>query len=152
MSFAEVIVVMALLGVMAYFLVILISNVVPGGREVTAEENLNQLNAAILRFNQANWELVLEPQAGNSDDELAIFQSLQYRHPSRPAPGSPFLSPRFAFVASDDGDTYRATWNGRQFEMLAPGTAGLGLDLNRMVETSGSPTEFATNYSPVGAR
>lgn len=143
--------VLGFLGVMTCILIIVIQNVVPASKETTATANLDQLNAAVLRFNQSEWELVLTRADGSSDDELAIFRSLQYRHPTRPTPGSPFISETLAFYPSNDEETYRAIWNGRQFEMVGPGNSGTGLDLNRMVETSGSPAEFDTNYAPVGA-
>jgi len=150
MSFAEVIMVLAFLGIMAFISILVIQNVVPASKETTATANLNELNSAIHRFNQSEWELVLTRADGSSEDELAIFRSLQYRHPTRPAPGSPFLSENLAFFSSNDEETYRAIWNGRQFEMVGPGTSGTGLDLNRMVETSGS-AQFDNDYTPVGA-
>lgn len=150
MSFSEMMVVMGILAVLAYVLILGIKNVVPSVQETTADNNLNQLNAAVLKFNQSNWELALPAADGSGDDETAIFQTLQYRHPTHPSPGSPYLSGTSTLVITSDESTYRAIWNGRMFEIRPSGVAGTGVDLARMAEQS-PEISFASGYSPVGA-
>lgn len=150
MSFAEVMIVLGVLVVVISVIVPSVTNVVPSVKESTAEANLEQLNKAVLKFGQANWELTL-PVASDASDELAIFRSLQYRAASNPSPGSPYLEPRLAFVETDDSTVCRAQWNGRMFQMISPGSTGTGLDLSRMAEGT-EPTAFAEGYQPVGAR
>jgi len=152
MSFTEVMVVLGVLAVLIGVLVPSIINVVPNSRRTTAEANLEQLNKAVLKFNQINWELQLTADAGGTDDELAIFRSLQYRDTSNPSPGSPYLEPRLVFVGTDDDGVHRGFWNGRMFELLPPGTDGAGLDLMRTMEGNGQEVAFEEGYQPVGAR
>lgn len=149
-SLVEIMVVIGVLSIVVAIAIPSISNVLPGAREATARANLEHLNQAVLKFNYANWELVLASEAG-SDDELAIARSLQYRSASDPTPGSPYFAPTLSLVESSDDSTYRAAWNGRSFQMVAPGTVGTGLDLSEMVAGS-APFNFGSDYQPVGAR
>jgi len=144
----EIMVVIGALAILAGVMIPAISNLIPSARETTSFANLEELNQAVLRFNQANWELVLAAADG-SDDEEAIARSLQYRG-DRPAPGSAYLEPTLTIVASDNDKIFRASWNGRVFTMLGPGTAGSGLDLARL-QAGGSVFNFGENYKPVGA-
>lgn len=147
-SFAEIIVMIGVLGVLSAVLVASLRGVLPGADASSAESNLQMLNRAVLRFNQTNWELVLAQEPGTADEER-IFRSLQYRASSNPAPGSPYLSPDLGAVATTDDTTYRAVWNGRMFELQGPGNATPGLDLLRMME-GGNGAQFGEGYQPVG--
>lgn len=151
MSLVEIMVVVSTLAVLAAVLIPFVLNVIPSTKSTVATTNLEQLNRAVLKFNHANWELVLATDAGSSEDESDIFRTLQYRAASNPSPGAPYLDPTLAFVSSSDEQTYRAAWNGRMFEMLAPGESGDGLDLSGMVSGTRTAATFAANYQPVGA-
>lgn len=144
----EIMVVIGILAILAGIMIPAISNIIPSAKETTSLANLEELNQAVHRFNQANWELVLQVADG-SDDEEAIARSLQYRG-DRPAPGSPYLEPTLTIVTTDDEGIFRASWNGRAFTMLSPGTAGSGLDLAQL-HAGGSVFNFGENYKPVGA-
>ena len=148
-SLAEVLVVIAVLGVMAAVAIPAIDHVLSGSTASTAQKNLNFLNGAVLAFNQSNWELVLNPSMG-SDDELLIFKSLCYRHPTTPAPGSPYLPATASYHATSANDTYRAEWNGRMFQIVEPGSTGAGINLLQLVDGPTSEMVYATNYQPVG--
>lgn len=140
MSLTEVLVVIAFLSIVAAISIPNMVGVFSGSNYEVARRNLNQLNGAVLGFNQANWELVLAASAA-SDDEQKIFDSLRYRAPSNPAPGSPYLPANATFVASSDTNDYRAKWNGRMFEIVVPGTNGTGLNLMKIMgSVQSSPT------------
>jgi len=151
-SLTEVIIVIGAIGVLAAVCIPVINGIATQSKASVAEKNMRSLNAAVQGFNQANWELVLTPQAG-TDDELAIFLSVQYRDSavSRQAPGSPYLNPMLDFVRSSSPQDYRAIWNGRMFEMVSPGATGDGIDLMRLGETAGGGASFSNGYKPVGA-
>lgn len=146
---AEVLIVIAVLGVMAAIAIPLVDHVLSGTTASTAQKNLNYLNGAVLAFNQANWELVLNPSLG-ADDELLIFKSLYYRHPTRPSPGSPYLPPTASYHETSSPETYRAEWNGRMFQMINPGSPGTGINLLQVVDGPTVEMVYATNYQPVG--
>jgi len=130
----ELVVVIAVIGVMAAIAIPILGNNVKTATTATAKRNLDLLNAAVQSFNQANWELVLST-SGGSDDEQAIFDSLRYRDPDvrLASPGSPYLPPNATFVASSDTNSYRAVWNGRLYEFRSAGTVGTGLDLMKIM-------------------
>lgn len=148
-SLMEVVVVIAIIGVMGAIAVPIMSNQLASASQRTASRNLNLLNAAVIAFNQGNWELVLA-STGGSSDELAIFDSLRFRDAVNPTPGSPYLPPNATFNASSSASTYRAVWNGRQFELVPLGTAGTGLDLLKIMGAiqaapTNTPVQPSTN-------
>ncbi len=149
LSLVEMMVVVAVIGVLAGVFLVYVRNVGPTAKFVTAGENLEQLNQAVLKFNQVNWELVLEVDAGSSDEE-AVFRSLQWRSAVAPSIGSPYIQANLAGATTSDPATYRAVWNGRMFELLPPPATGTGIDLQRL-GTVGTVT-FDADYKPVGAQ
>lgn len=144
-SLTEVLVVIAFLAIVAAISIPQMIGVFTGSSLDSATRNLNYLNGAVIAFNQSNWELVLTASDG-SNDEQRIFDSLRYRDAANPAPGSPYLPSTATFVASGSSEDYRAQWNGRMFELLAPGTEGTGLDL---MEIMGSTIQEAPTNAPV---
>lgn len=136
---------------MAALLIPSFREMLPGSRYSTATANLELLNQSVLRFNQANWELVLTNAAAGTVNEELVARSLQYRGTEASAsPGSPYLDPTLSINGTDDASTYRAQWNGRMYQILDAGTAGSGLDLLKMT-SSGTSYTFAGGYKPVGA-
>lgn len=138
-------VVVAVLAIMAAVAIPVLRNVIPSTSGQTAERNLNYLNGAVMAFNQASWELFLTAANGSSD-ESAIFNSLRYRDAANPSPGSPYLPATTVFVASSSTSDYRATWNGRMFEIAMPGASGTGINLLKM---SGVAAEAFVTNTPV---
>ncbi len=137
-SLVEMIIVIAVIGIMASIGIPMIANTVSSSSRRTADRNAKVLNGAVIAFGEQNWELVLASSEG-SDDELAIFESLRYRDATNPAPGSPYLPPNATFVASSDTTTHRAVWNGRMFELVPAGSAGTGLDLMKVMGAIQAP-------------
>jgi prepilin-type N-terminal cleavage/methylation domain-containing protein len=140
-SLPEILVVIAVVAVMAAIGISMMAGVFKGSSYQMAERNLNLLNGAVVAFNEGNWELVW-PVDGGSSDELAVFESLRYRAPSNPTPGSPYLPPNATFVASSNSLTHRASWNGRMYELIPEGSNGTGLDL---LQIMGAPQAPSTN-------
>ncbi len=147
LSLPEIVIVIAVLGVLAAIIVPNISGIFSGSQDATATSNLAVLNQAVLKFNQANWDLVLAADDGSSDDEVAVFRSLQYRATNYF--GSPYLSPNITMMTNNSPTSYRAIWNGRMFQATNAGTT-IGIDLLKMND-GGTPAEFDANYKPVGA-
>lgn len=148
LSLPEIVITIAIIGLLAAIAIPLMGRVVAGSERTVATRNLDLINGAVLAFNQSNWELVLTA-AADTTDELAIYNSLRYRDPSNPSPGSPYLPENTVFVASSSADTYRARWNGRVFELLPPGTAGSGWDLGRLQGDLQAPN---TSITPIPAQ
>lgn len=148
LSLPEIVIVVAVIGLLAAIAIPLMSRVTTGSERAVATRNLDVINGAVLAFNQSNWELVLTAAADTSD-ERAIYDSLRYRAPTNPSPGSPYLTDTTVFAASTSSETYRARWNGRMFELLLPGTAGEGWDLQRLQGSVQSPN---TSVTPIPAQ
>ncbi len=134
-SFPEMMVVVGVLGILAAIGIPVISGLIPSSETSVAQRNLNLLNGALHNFKQAYWEISIDAESG-SGDELNIFQSLQFRDPVAPVPGTPFLPATANFAPSSSDQTYRAYWNGVVFRMYPKGTAGTGLDLMKMSEST----------------
>ena len=153
-SLPEILVVITVIGILAAVGIPMISGLVGSSQQSTAEKNLKDLNEAVLKFGQSNWELSLPSSSGTSD-EIAIFESLQYRNPNADyaAPGSPYFSPMMAASTSSSTDSYRAFWNGRMYQLLTPGQPGEGIDLMQIKVVGGHTPSFSANpnYKPVGA-
>jgi len=126
MSLIEILIVLGVLAVIISIMIPSITGVVPASRATAAEANLEHLNQAVLKFNHASADLT-NAAASDSTDELAIFAALQTRDAT--VLGSPFLGSNFSPNTSSSETTYRAAWNGRMFELVAPGSSGTGLDI-----------------------
>jgi len=126
MSLVEVMIVIGVLAVIASILIPAMVGIVPGSKAATAEANLEYLNQAVLKFNHASTEITNAVESGGADEQ-AVFATLQARDAT--LPGSPFLGTNFRSNLSNTDTTYRASWNGRMFQLVSPGSAGTGLDL-----------------------
>ncbi len=151
-SLPEMLVVIAVIGILASILVPIVSNVQSGSKSSVAQSQMNILNQAVMKFNEINWELVLgpDPDPSNVDEELAIAHSLQYRTTDASSSSGPFLSQSLDLPTSSDTSKHRAQWNGRMFQIIDIGTAGTGLDL-LSIRDSGTNYVFPSGYEPVGA-
>jgi len=127
MSFVEIMIVIGVLAVIVAIVLPSVTGVIPASRGGTAEANLELLNQAVLKFNHGSAELTNAADAGDTSDEQEVFSALQTRDTT--VIGSPFLGSEYAISASSSETTFRAQWNGRMFELIAPGASGTGLDL-----------------------
>ncbi|MBE2179325.1 MAG: type II secretion system protein [Chthoniobacterales bacterium] len=130
-SLAEVLVVLALIGILGGMAIIGIRGTREAASLSVAEGNMNVLNGAVTSMNNTGQEIVLNPQP-DASDEQTVFANLQARDASNPVPGSPFLPANLRFVASSDTSLNRAIWNGRYFQLVPEGSAGTGIDLQSM--------------------
>ncbi len=136
-SFPEMIVVVGVIGIMAAIGIPTISGLLPSSELSVAQRNLNLLNGAVLNFKQSYWNI----SSTNAED---IFRSLQFRHPSNPEPGTPFLPATAKFLSTSSDQTYRAYWNGEIFRMYPKGVSGTGLDLMKMSESTNAYVSLST--------
>ena len=126
MSLVELLIVIGAIAVLAGLAFPMISGLLPAASTEVAASNLRLLNRAVIAYNQANRELSRASAEGDAD-ETFIFNKLKER--DNAVPGSPFLKENVHLVTSSDEESYRASWNGRMFQILTPGTEGAGLDL-----------------------
>ena len=132
-SFVDIMVVMGVFAIFAAIAIPMILNVVPSSQASLAKTNMNRLNQAILKYNQANQEMAVSARS-SATDEAAVIAALQDRATTGPAPGSPYLSPTLAVPTTGVTTTYRAIWNGRLFQLASPGETGDGVNLLEIQE------------------
>ncbi|HEY8899537.1 MAG TPA: prepilin-type N-terminal cleavage/methylation domain-containing protein [Chthoniobacterales bacterium] len=152
-SLPEMVVVIALIGILAAIAIQGFSGTSTAARETVARDNLQLLNRGLLHFNQTNWDVVLNRNDSSTADELAILRTLQWRNPdpSTPgAPGAPYVPQNFSDTTSSSTDDYRIQWNGYAFELIRPGTVGMGLLTGERNPGSASSYSFPSDYQPLG--
>jgi len=121
-SLTELLVVIAVLGVLALIALPLITSVPESAREAVARETMERLNRAVNAHRMS-----AGPLATNSGSELAILSVLTNRDPK--ISGSPFYSTQESLELSANENLFRFRWNGTYFDILPPGSAGSGLTL-----------------------
>lgn len=128
-TFAEMLVVIAVIGVLAAVSIPRIAGILPSAREQTAMRNLRYINAAIIAYNNAASEITptTVPTSSGIGDETAVFVILKAR--AEDLRGSPFLPVNVVPTSSSATDSYRARWNGQMFEIITPGNSGTGVNL-----------------------
>lgn len=131
-SVTELVIAVSIMGILAGVAVGSFQQFLGGGMDALAAERQERFNQALYRFAQQNYDLRLNAVDGSSADEMAILRTLQYRDsdPDRARIGSPYMDPRYNPVSSTASSSYRLRWNGRLFEVLAPGATGTGLLMN----------------------
>lgn len=131
-SLTEILVVIAAIAILAGVALPVVTGVRESAERETAERNLNLLNGAVVAYNNVNRELSpgTAPTGADGSDEEAVAKRLQTRDSS--LPGSPYLQAGLTLGTTASNDRYRAAWNGRFFRLLAPGEAGVGIDLQNV--------------------
>jgi type II secretory pathway pseudopilin PulG len=130
-STPEIMIIVAVIGIVAAIGISVITGTVQSSKYNTASANLELLNGAVRQYAQAVNELTNSAGSGISD-ETAVFAELQADGSLESRPGSPYLQPNLSVRSSSDSESYRAFWNGHEFELLDRGESGTGLDLLRL--------------------
>ncbi len=148
-SMAEIIVVICVIGLLAAIALPAYVNSVEGVQNGVAINSTETLNNAIHRFNEINYEMVVTATSGTTE-EIKIFQTLQYRDPIYPMPGSPYIRQDWNPTVSSNTKDYRIQWTGKLFKLLGPGTTGSGILVARDGGDLGVPYTVPTNFTMAG--
>ena len=154
-SLTEILVTVGVIGVLAGISLQTFGNVNEGARLGQARSIAAKLNAAVKGFNQSNWDMPTPLDDADTQDELKVLRSLQYKPPHAVGSfnsGAPFYPPTWNPAASAAATDYRLRWNGFNFELLEPGVAGKGLKINFDGTDQSAPYTFPSNYKIEGAR
>ncbi len=132
MSLVEILTTITIVGVLTAGALAAFSRVREGSKNGAAQDLINHLNNCIASFGQTNYEIVLARDDANTDDEMDVLTTLQWRHPDDELAdaGSPYVTPYWDPAVSSDDETYRIRWNGKVFELLKAGTAGSGIKID----------------------
>lgn len=151
-TLVELVTTIAILGILSAVAIQSYSNMRENARESVTRDTVSLMNRALLHFNQANWDIVLDAVPGSTSDELAVLRTLQWRDPvpAQATPGSPYLPANLSDAVSSSEDDYRIRWNGNTFELLEPGTAGSGLKTGFDSTSAAEAYSFPEGYQPLG--
>src|SRR6478736_5608215 len=89
-SLPEIMAVIGIIGVLASAAVVAIPRVLGSSKSTVARNLVETLNSGLHRFNQSNYELIYTATSA-ATDELTVLRTLQYRDPTLPAVGSPYV-------------------------------------------------------------
>jgi prepilin-type N-terminal cleavage/methylation domain-containing protein len=149
-SLPEIIVVIGIIGVLASAAVVAVPRILGSSKSAVARNTVETLNSGLHRFNQSNYELKVTAVSGSATDELTVLRTLQYRDPTLPAIGSPYVRNDWNPATSGSASEYRIIWAGTIFQLLEPGAAGTGLKVIFDGSDFGTPYAFPAGYTMAG--
>ena len=150
-SLPEIMVTIAIVAVLAGIALATFGNVNDATRKAQAENITAQLNNSLKGFGQSNWDIRTTKDDAATTDEFKVLRSLQYKPAAssgRFDSGAPYYPPTWNPTASSSSSDYRVRWNGLNFQLLPPGTAGTGLLLRFDASDQGAPYSFPSNFTP----
>lgn len=135
-SLTEILVVLAIIGILSAIAIPMITGVRERSRVETARAVVAQINRAVAAYGQTGVMITASGPAGapttiaaieaEVSDERAVMALLTTRDEG--VVGSPFLpGTGMPAEASSDAARFRARWNGQYFEVVPAGEAGWGL-------------------------
>ncbi len=154
-SLVEMLVVVAVIGILAALAIPNIGKVTEGSKRSIAKNLIETLNQAGRQFGHSQYDLRTAPVPTTAADDLLVLRTLQWRDPNPSgelnAPG-PFMRNDWNPALSTDSQDYRAEWTGSSWRLLEPGTPGAGLKIVFDGSDLGTPYVHAPGFTPVGSR
>lgn len=154
-SLVEMVITIAVIGILSALAVPTIGNIVEGSRRGVAENVIQTLNKATRQFGHSQWDLRTTPFATSGGDEMLILRTLQWRDPDFSGelnPKGPFMKNDWNPTTSTSDEDYRAEWTGSTWRLLEPGTSGAGLKIIFDGSDLGTPYVHDASFTPVGSR
>ena len=149
-SVTEMVITIAILGVLAGVVIVSMNGSFSASQETLAKARVEMLNSALHRWAMAYPEMYFPVNSGSTNDELYVLRALQYRDPDadKAAIGSPFVPPEYNPRDSSSSADYRISWNGRGYQLLRPGQEGTGLLMVFDASDITDPVTFDDDYKP----
>lgn len=154
-SLVELVITIAVIGILSAIAIPSIGNVVEGSRRGVAENVVQTLNKATREFSHSQYDLRTTPVATSGGDEMLILRTLQWRDSDLSGelnPKGPFMRNDWNPTTSSSADHYRAEWTGSSWRLLEPDTAGSGLRIIFDGSDLGTPYVHAADFAPIGSR
>jgi prepilin-type N-terminal cleavage/methylation domain-containing protein len=149
-SLIEMLVTVTIIGILAAVAIPVYGHFLLSSKVEVSTNLVETLNSAVHKFNECNYELVYTAVDGTTNDEMAIVRTLQYRNPTNPAIGSPYLRADWSPVSSSNSQDYRIVWGGTLFKLLSPGTSGTGLKVDFEGGDLGKLYTYPSGYTTAG--
>lgn len=150
LSMAEVLTVIAILGILASIAIPIIHGTFSGSQAAIARNLVETMNQAVHKFNQTNYELLSSGVAQSGLDEMLILRTMQFRDPNRPKMGAPYMRPDWNPDVSSNINDYRVMWAGSLFQLLPPGTPGAGIKVKFDASDLTTPFIFPPGFTMAG--
>lgn len=157
MSLVEIIITIAVIGILSSLAYAGFGKITDRSRDAVAANLVDTLNKATRNFSYAHWDLFLNPIPGATNDEFMVLRSLQWREPTvDPNQGEqfykgPYMRPDWNPSASSTTDDWRIQWTGSSWKLLRKGESGTGLKVDFDGADLGTPFVHPANFVPVGA-
>jgi prepilin-type N-terminal cleavage/methylation domain-containing protein len=154
-SLTEMLITVAVIGILSAIAIPNVGKIVEGSRRGVAENVIQTLNQATRNFGHSQWDLRSTPVPTSGGDELLLLRTLQWRDPNPSgelnAPG-PFMRTDWNPATSKKATDYRAEWTGSSWRLLEPGTTGAGLKIVFNGSDLGTAYIHDPAFAPVGSR
>jgi prepilin-type N-terminal cleavage/methylation domain-containing protein len=151
-SLAEIVVTIAIMGLLMAVAIPIYSNLRDASERAIARDHVEALNRAVTNFSHGCWKFPTPANASSTDDEYAVLRSVQYKFPlASKKVGSPFFDPKYDPQPSSNSHHLRIRWNGKTFDLLEIGTTGTGLRFQSGSDFKSTPYAFPSGYQPEGA-
>jgi len=157
MSLVEMLIVIAVIGIISAIAVPNIGTILQGSKSGVAENVVQTLNKATREFGHSHYDLRTNPIAASGGDEMLLLRTLQWRESDASSGGE--LNPKGPFMRTDWNPTtsvsdedYRTEWTGSAWKLVEPGTAGAGLKIIFDGTDLGTPYVHAASFAPSGSR
>ena len=128
LTLVEVLVSVAIIGIMAAIGIANLKDASPAARLGVGVDTGNLLNRAVLHYGQSKAEIAIAA-AADSADEASVIALLQTRDSQ--LPGSPYLPADLNFSPSSSAEVVRYSWTGAFFKVLPEGVEGVGVRVNQ---------------------
>jgi prepilin-type N-terminal cleavage/methylation domain-containing protein len=144
-SLVELVVTVAIIGFITAIGMVGYAKIMDGARKSIAWDKAEILNLGLKKYSQIVHDMPTAADPASTDVEFLVLRSLQWKDPSDPSVGAPYIRLDYNPAVSSSVDDFRIRWNGFVFEVLNPGDTGSGLQI------SDSGSDITTNYSfPTG--
>lgn len=122
----EVIVSIAIIGILTAIAIPVMSNIRRNSQAEVAGNIAARINGALSVHTQTGVPFVVNANNSSTADEATVMSMLTTRDEA--IPGSPLLQGAgWPSTASSNSSTFRLRWDGRFFQVVPAGQAGLGL-------------------------
>ncbi len=158
MSLVEVMVTVAVLGIIAAIGMSTYGDITRKSKDTIADNLVDTLNKATRNFSHANWDLRFNAMPASAGDEMLVLRSLQWREADGAANQKedfykgPYMRNDWNPETSTSDTDWRIQWTGSSWKTLYPGETGAGIKVNFDGTDLGTPFTFPDNFKPVGSR
>jgi prepilin-type N-terminal cleavage/methylation domain-containing protein len=150
-SLAEMIWVVALIGVLASLAIPQFGSGMDAAKLAAARQKVEMLNEGLSKFAHAAGYQISRTPMSSGADEILVVRDLQSRSEEHTIIGSPFVDPTYNPASSSSTSDYRILWTSNfTFKLLLPGQSGTGLKIPFDGSDIGPPWVTPAGYNPGG--